>query len=301
MKMCPTQPVDRLTRRRRAFSIVELLVVIGIIGLLLTLGVPAYNQIIKQSSLSGTTQQISGLLARASLLSVTDHNLIAVRACPAEWTLDPNDRVPEEMRGAQRMQVYAYQYELDPNALPNINAIAGKPNPFEGFVIKPNGPDLVLGANQWVAPVEALTAGPPEISYASALHPLNGAISRTANDLGNLFRTTSTGLDNIKFLDADDFLIVFDPDTGLRTWTSPTDPPPPLLGFSHDPADAGRFDRRAAMTRRNFTGVVVYPREPFVALPSDAETRQKWLRANGRPYYVSPFGGALVEGERTTQ
>ena len=66
--------------------------------------------------------------------------------------------------------------------------------------------------------------------------------------------------------------------------------------------EARAFFNPAALTRpyqrMNYTGVVIYPREPFVALGADATPQNRFnlLSRMGKKYIANKSGGGLLEG-----
>ena len=62
----------------RAMTLVELLVVLGIIGLIVGMSVPALTGYAKQARLKTTTRQIMGLLALARSMAISSHEDHAV-------------------------------------------------------------------------------------------------------------------------------------------------------------------------------------------------------------------------------
>ena len=96
------------------------------------------------------------------------------------------------------------------------------------------------------------------------------------------------------FLRSDDFLIVFDPNSGVRGSGSISNPTRfPLLGYN-----AVTKEEDPNINRFNYGGIVLYRREVFDALGENASgaDRQALLQRMGRPYYVRRFGGGLVMG-----
>jgi prepilin-type N-terminal cleavage/methylation domain-containing protein len=76
---------------RKAFSLVEMLVVVGIIAVLVGLTIPAINALQKSYDSTGADSMISAALATARTLAISNHNYVGVRFQKA-WksTDDPN-------------------------------------------------------------------------------------------------------------------------------------------------------------------------------------------------------------------
>ncbi len=71
---CPLSPVSR-----GGFTLVELLVVLGIIGLLLGIGVPSMAAFSQRARMQATTRQLIGLLTLARSMAISSHEPHAVR------------------------------------------------------------------------------------------------------------------------------------------------------------------------------------------------------------------------------
>ncbi len=296
------------TRAQRAFTIVEMMVVIGIIALVLAFGVPAFNSMAVQQRLSKTRQLLNGTLLRTHVVSVSDQTQTAVRLCPADWLLH-EDAAMGPIAGRQIMTTYSY-----------VSTSAANPsNPTQvllddRFERIADGPTQLLPPATWIAPSEALD----DIRKIPIIegwgndyigdYVLDGTIGEfdlNADDRKN---------PGEEVLDADDFLIVFDPETGVRG--SQRRQPWRLLAFDpREEGDAataqletdGERDSGTGQTiepfqRFNFTGTVIYQRDAFTALgaaassPDEIRARRGVLRRYGQTYYVDRTGGNLVSG-----
>lgn len=293
-------------RRAPAFTIVELLVVIGIIVLIVGFGVPAFNALIAQQRQNKTYQLLNGTLTHAHVISQADQTFTAVRMLPAEWHFNPEQVRVEALAGRQVMTTYRYRQATMPD--PDVPA---RIHFEERFEPAGDGPTHVLPTDTWIAPLEALDTTryvpdrPAPVGYSIGDHVLSGTIGR--------FERNANSRENgsERFLDADDFLFVFDPRTGLfpslnrRPWL--------LVGYDPTPGVerewAGMRDgygqlypAREKYQRFNFTGAVIYPREPFAAQglfgesSDELQNRREILRNFGQNYYVNPRGGSLIAG-----
>ena len=294
----------RPVRPSRAFTVVELMVVIGIIALILALGVPAFNAMTTQQRLSKTRTLLDGALTRTHVICLSDRNLAAVRIFPANWHLSRDQALAGSQTGRQMLATYVYRstYAADPGQPDSVHF-------HERFERLEDGPTRLLPPDTWVAPGEALDTRTrvPDLGRDIGDLVLDGTIGRFELDADS--RTNrGEGL-----LDADDFLIVFDPGTGVRP--SFNRQPWPLRAYVPEAGDlgpgaddvagqeaAGDYWTGAAYNipfqRFSFTGVVIYQRDPFLALGVDADPDQRRdvLHRFGSMYYVDRTGGSLVAG-----
>jgi uncharacterized protein (TIGR02596 family) len=146
--------------RRRAFSLVELLVVMAIMVLVLTLLTPAFNSVLRGGAITRSGQSVSDQLALARQTAIARNQIVTVR-----FLKMPGDGVETEPR-YRGMQAVAQQddgslkplsrvVKLDPNneisdtaelstiiAKPSVSGstdVAGKSVPYAGFRFRPDG------------------------------------------------------------------------------------------------------------------------------------------------------------------
>lgn len=289
-------------RVRAGFTIVELLVVIGIIAIVLLFGVPAFNSITRSQQLSKTQQLLNGALTRANVISSADRNLIAVRIFPADWHLNDDQSGTEEKSaeatryaGRQMLTTYAFRTtaEADPSNPVQVNF-------HERFEPLDGGPTQIFPEDVWVAPAESL------LDSAAGASIDGDAILR--GTIGEFHLDAVANDDD--FVDADDFLIVFDPQVGvLRASSNPQTAWSikafdPTKNFERAGKDWNSTSKAYAVPfqRRNYAGALIYEREPLVELgptasgDRDITNRRTILRQLGQPYYVHRNGGNLVGG-----
>jgi type II secretory pathway pseudopilin PulG len=283
----------RSARTRRAFTVVELMVVIGVIALILVIGIPAFNTMAVQQRYSKTRQLLNGTLTRTHVIALSDRTLAAVRLCPAEWAQAGGEE-KAEAAGRQIAMTYTYRatYAADPDNPQQVHF-------DERFERLEDGPTQLLPPGIWVAPSEALLDQDAD-DWFDGDEVLRGEIGTFAFD----------AIESEDLLPADDFLIVFDPETGVvrqnsnwpwKVWRLLAYDPVTETETAGDDWSAGGYDQ--PFQRFNFTGVVVYQREPFAQLGASAEPddRRSVLRRTGQTYYVNRMGGSLVAGARETQ
>jgi len=280
-----------ITPMPRAFTIVEMIVVIAIIALVLVIGVPAFNSMAVQQRMSKARQLLNGTMTRARVLSANGQQ-VAVRICPAQWHL-ADESLAGVSAGRQVVSTFAF------NALPGGDPTdVTSATPRDWFEPLADGPTHVLPPDTWVAPSVALRT---DLNFNDPVRfpwgdPLQGTIGEFVID---------ADVDNY-FFDADDFLIVFS-DGELRSRVTEDERclkayiPAEEVEAAGDPgswnAYAGKY--RTPFRRSNATGFVVYPREPFTALgdSADPDARRAVLKRFGKIYYVNRYTGSLVSGE----
>ena len=292
-------------RRRRAFTIVELIVVAGIIVLLLSLGLPAFNAMSREANQSKARQLIQGALTRAAIRAGSGA-FVAVRFMPAQWAVTGKSATALKAAVDNRQYMATYHW---------VNSAQGNPNNLltprfaDYFERLDGGAAELLPTGVWAAPSEAIAERDNLTANRSALF---GAIGKFEFDASRR---------NTPFLDADDFLIVFGGRDGLQpstlrtAWQIKGFIPADENGSGRDieaPGDPASWSsspgRRAAefngyarpLTRFNYTGVTLYPREAFVALGVDVEPgpRRDLLRRTGLNSFVHPTSGTLIDGGR---
>lgn len=293
---------------RPAFTLVELIVVVTVIVLVLALAVPGLTAMNAEARMTAAVQQVNGLTTRAYYISVADRCMTAVRFMPSEWDIDEQGR--GGVSGRQRATVYKYIARADREVGGNFTVY------YEEYFKRAEGvPSTELPDDVWVAPLEALsdmagrvggsaTSFPYTYSNFGADFVLDGHINEASGK--HLFVLNANPNEQTSdFLNADDFLIVFDPQAGLRTGRSepyllqgldPTASPPQETLGQRD--GYGNLNASNRYQRLNFSGLTFYRREPFVALGSQATgaERQRLLRERGRPYMVQRFSGGLLSG-----
>lgn len=269
--------------RPAAFTIVELIVVITIIALLLALAVPGLSRMATEAKFSSTIQAINGTLTRAHYAALSDRTLVAVRFVAGAWDVDKDGQVSE---APDRQYAVTYQYACATEDRVTPTKVLYS----ERFERRKNSTAVELPPGMWVAPIEAYTPG------ALGEEVLKGPLGRFELDANNT-----------NFMKADDFLVVFDPQTGVRLGPrSPDRQTWPRYSLLAPDLTAGQAVRESEQIRRhNFSGIVLYERDPLRALgatgPGIEKKRQDLLRRTGRPYFVHRFSGALVMGNQETK
>jgi Tfp pilus assembly protein PilE len=287
------------------FTTVELMVVLGVIALILGIGLPAFKSMTDQAYRTQARQMINSALMQAHVLSLSDRAMAAVRFSPDWERANASGKLTTD---AQVVTIYQYKFtslNADPSAWSTQGEIAG--GEFVQFNERFERVDEIapqtLPNGLWVAPSEALLHDPTDNSGFYGLDVLEGNPGDFEID---------ADASNDKLLDADDFLIVFDPQAGVlpSRWPQPNPPPgvrkSPWQLLGYDPRPGRGFhtawDTNArgvplkpleAYRRFNFTGVVLYDRELFLAGDRDDQERQEFLARQGETYYVDRIGGGL--------
>ena len=295
---------------RSAFTIVEMIVVVAIIALVLGIGIPAFNSIMKEQRMSQAQQLLSGTLTRAQVIAESDATLAAVRIYPANWDRDVAD-TGENAVDRQMVATYTWRqtWAADQDDISEVKFA-------ERFERVEDGPTQLLPPSTWIAPSEALDENTIVYRASSSTRlgdlVLDGEIGTFAL---NADRTDpQNGAEQL--LDADDFLIVFDPEHGVidghryRSWA--------IKGFDPRPSgtetgqletdgwrNGGEFSSARYMFKRiGFSGIITYDRDAYRAVAGTASNgdldvlavRRDALRRFGRMHYVNPTGGGLIKG-----
>ncbi len=292
----------RLVASLPAFTIVELIVVITVIALLLALAIPGLSKMAQDARVNSAIQTITTTLTRAHVTALADRNLTAVRFVPGEWDYQTTADT-DKPTGRQHLLTYEYVCATEDPSNPTQTVYA------EHFERLPKSESIQLPSDTWAAPVEALSDSRVVLPDGTVKYPnlgLDGVLT------GNLGQFNIDAADRssaaTQLLNADDFLVVFDPQTGVQSFSST---PYRLRAYdvknsreaSEDPP--GTSANARPFQRYNFSGVIIYSREPFTALGNGStgtsQSRQDALRRIGRPYFVHRTSGGLVMGSQPTQ
>ncbi len=278
------------------FTSVELLVVLGIIVLLLTVGLPAFNQMSRQADRTRARSIISAALQRAQVLAISSRAPTAVRFVPAAWE-EASEGV-NAIRGPQAVAIYQFRFTAN-------DPLLGSTEFNQRFEMVNNVPPQTLPGDLWVAPAEALLHDPVDNSGFFGRRILGDDDGTDPGDFD-----TDADAANENHFDADDFLIVFEPETGVQAarWsTVGGQRRTPWQIDGYDPRSLARSaweirpdgtlqTPRRPYRRFNFTGLVMYEREVFIERHqgSSAADRQAFLQQEGEVFHVDRNGGSLI-------
>ena len=299
---CLRYPTVRPGRSARAggFTLVELMVVVGLIVLLIAIAVPAIGPLTASNQQAQAVSTLAGLITTAQTAAQANITPVAVRVEPAFRTdrrglmedalgqpadgsgaFDPL-RAPR-LLGHQQLQLLLFASRRVDQATDSVDM-----NP--AFSRMPEASPVALPKGMWLAP-----------DYALRWDGQGGRRSMAEEDLRidhNERADPSADWENpgAAFNLMDTFYIVFD-QSGASTrfpaeklWyydesqrqAAGSGPPRPLLLWHPD--DAAR-------------GVLVYDRQRFNAYaPTDAAGRWTFLATNARPVYVNRSLGSLIQG-----
>lgn len=234
-----------------------------------------------EARLSSASQTINGMTTRAYYLAISDMAMTAIRFVPGQWAAEPDDR---EADVSDRQFMVAYRYVgTTVREESNGDFVVEFGEHFRAVdEIKP----MRMPSGVWAAPLESLDDS------------LDGYLSEIALE-GNIGEFELDAEANPSFFNADDFLIVIDPQTGVQQGL-----PQPFQMWAYSPDHGYELDKDGdAYQRFNFSGVVTYQREAMTALGSsaDASDRQALLQDVGRPFMVHRFSGGLLSGARVQE
>lgn len=312
----PTPRILRAARTPRAFTLVELVVVMLIIALLVALAVPAMETITRQSQFTEVTSQISALLAATQAETRNAPAALVImraRQRTAEGQLlGPLLQPPHQV--AYVTVSLQHPDDIDPSGQrpPNFAGVPGSPpdvttGPY--FRPVPTVRPLDLPSEFWVAPAEGPEPGDETIWFDD--DRLN-ADQPFQTNLGRVTRDADSPLDYL--------WILFDQGGELIRVVPEQDP-------INQPAPSRRLEFIAAINRNapggfrqadeprrpaiapTALGLVTYDRQRLLLLNSPEQRRQfvygdpdAGITAQSRPIYVSRYGAAAIPGstERLT-
>ncbi len=295
---------------RRAFTVVELLVVITVIVIVLALAIPGLNAMSAEARLSSAHTTINGMLTRAYYLSQAELTMTAVRLLPSEWDTAKDGKAAAG--GRQRLAAYRYV-----GATTRDNGGSFSVSFDEYFKKTEDIASAELPDGVWAAPLEALSHEtvyrpnqPGNVLWNSLGQDLvlGGTPGKFVFDADRLTEYGSIS-EAESFFNADDFLLVFDPQNGLRAgppqtyrlWAYVPGAPTSVGPFEADgknPTVRGDTSGNPGYKRYSFSGVVTYSREGFLA-ETNASGRQEYLQNQGRAYLAHRYGGGLMRaGQR---
>ncbi|MCH8804752.1 MAG: prepilin-type N-terminal cleavage/methylation domain-containing protein [Planctomycetes bacterium] len=272
----------------RAFTVVELIVVIVIIGLILAIVLPGLAKMTSDARFSSASQSVQAAFTRAYVAAQSDRNMTAIRFVPDVWELNP-DSDETEPTGRQQMVTYTYRTSTDLETAAGEFVVEYR----ERLTRREGSQSVQLPANVWVAPAVTLERDGNGLTTTAA--------DLLVGDVGDFRLDPAANT----FYSPDDFLVVFDPQTGVRggVSTGRRGAWPRFQMAATDMTTPASPRESAQVERFNFSGIVIYKREPFLALgaSASADDRQDVLRRIGRPYFVHRYSGGLVMGSRDTQ
>ena len=294
--------------RRSAFTLVELLVVIGVIGLVLAIAVPSVTTMQAQLDRTATIQGIDSALMRAKYSAAAEGAYVALRFLPSAWAGPSDEDGLSTDRDPRRMLIQAYTWtttdgSFDPTEVDLV----------ERFEPRSDFEEVLLPANYWVAPMEA-SLDPDMMSGAEQAL----AESIVEGGLGSFQANPYQGTADSRVVIADDFLVVFDSDGELvpgpridlndanHTLRGNQQRYAPYRIYGYVPGDTDDPGWRDVdgndnpYARFNFGGVALYNREAYVnrfALNRDAGDRVDFLATEGERQMIHPRSAVLKEAQ----
>lgn len=295
----PVSSTTSLRARTAGFTLVELLVVISVIGIILLITLPGLSGMLRQVRNDAAAKTVSSYISKAYFRAVADSNTTAVRIFPGAWDFSELAEINTQSVGRQHLALYSFRGDYR-----DASGLIQPPNAgiyTEYFARISEEDSLVLPAEVWAAPAETVSTD----AATNANSPYRDAL------VGQRDFFAFSNEANTNFLDADDFLLVFDPQDGLRGGfpssnlmklfdaraNRPTNDPSEWLG--RNPWNSANVER---FLRKNYTGLAFYNRNDFATLdraptaPAAGDVRQQWLQQNATPLFVRRHGGGLVAG-----
>lgn len=187
--------MDQMTGERKAFTLVELLVVMAIIILLSSVAIPALNSVAMGSNLNRAGQIIGDQIALARQEAVTKNREVQVRfydvATNQSWRGVQIWRVEQTSTGAVNTPVSRLatlpegivinsDASLSPllTADGTMSSVSNSP-PYRGFRFRANGAtdSSITAANGYITLQQATAQGnPPANYYTVQINPMTGKV-----------------------------------------------------------------------------------------------------------------------------
>ena len=284
----------------RAFSLIELVVVVGIIILLVAIAVTAVGPAMFSSQQTQVIQQLTGAINIAQVRAQNQGGFAirierAFKTDERGYMQDINGQTPDNghtsLPNFDRTQAPIY---LPYQQIRFLRA------PREGRYYTPALDDVIkLPTGVWLAPDYALVNGtPPPAGYSATLFPFPVTDLVDPWDPSVLAANASFATNSFE-----NFCIVFDQRGSV------TELRPQRVGITTDDyyyqdqsqADlqAASINREGALTTFKYPsarGVIMYDRKKFDSY-GDASTKAQYLARDGRLLYINRILGTLVEGQ----
>ena len=194
----PSWPVHRF-RSARAFSLVELLVVVGIIAMLAALATPAFNQIQSAEALSRAGQILGDQIILARQEAMTKNRKVEVRLVEVPETggekyyrgvqLWLHDEMGIPSKPVTKFTTFPGRVAIDPAYSPLLANLTGTTNfsgttmmKYQGFVVRSSGAlEGAVNTDKNYLTVRGLTDMSKPVTsanyYAVRVNPVTGRLS----------------------------------------------------------------------------------------------------------------------------
>jgi len=278
------------TFRVRAFTLMEMMVVVGVIAILVAMSVPALGPILASNHQSEVLNTLNGVLTAAQTAAQANGTEVALRVERAYKTdkygemVDANGRHPHES-GFQGPFWLPYQ-QIRYVILGTTTAVTGG----AAFRRLPDSKVTKLPEGAWIA---------PDYATNSLYLNTNAPEYFDPNYLVNDYRPRDDGYpDVVNYNATESFYVVFSPAGSVTQFGTDrlvyrdesqrdADGTPLYVPYPHT------TNRRFASAR----GFIVYDRKRYESVNPSGRVRRDFLAAEGRPVFISRFLGSIVEGE----
>jgi prepilin-type N-terminal cleavage/methylation domain-containing protein len=158
------------TRQRRAFSLVEVMVVVAIAGILAAMSVATLRAVAMASREIGAARGVGALIKRGRALAIQDHRLVRIN------TTEPDRVFLESCPSQYGIALCAIGYTLQPVLRAEVVTRQGQGD-AAGVVVTTTGPgELIFSATG----LPTVTAGPWQLTFDHPETPGSRAVFVTA-------------------------------------------------------------------------------------------------------------------------
>ncbi|NLX15147.1 MAG: prepilin-type N-terminal cleavage/methylation domain-containing protein [Phycisphaerales bacterium] len=263
LSLCPSVPLSR----RRGITLVELMVVIGIIALVAALALPAFGPMMQSKREAEFVNSLNGLFAMAQVSALGKRSHVALRFERAFETVEDTGLMISAGREANW---------LDHQQARFLDFATSKEY---AFIHDPESKVHALPPNVWVAPGDF-------------------AERNLDDDSTDMWYEPTLNNNTVRYSPFDTFYIVFNSNGELTR--KPADQCRYRDRTQAYPAAGDRIVQPMVdyPGRPTVTSLVLYDRRAFGQVAATSDARKDFLRQYGRPIYLNRYNAAAVEGRR---